>query len=384
MRGLFGDFSTMPLKDLVVYLGNKRATGTLLLERSSVRKQLAIKEGMVLSASSNEPREFLGQFLINMGYITEDQFNKAYQTQKETKVFLGRILVMIGLVSEQVVMTALSLKIRETLLDAFRWEDGTFNFDAAEEPKPPEGVDLQIDLLDIHREGEFRDTAWQAIRAAFPGGSCRLELSEKNLAEPPKPGSLDARLIELIKLGHTIDELLLALHATDFYLYQRLYALYRLEAVRVADSVEVEVAESGPADTVGEESGVEEILGHAEAFLDSGAFAEAEALAKRANELAPSSRAVELLRRAEAGLAKALRERLLDGGRVATLLVTPGKLRELQMTPPEKYLLSRVDGSREVASIVHVSPLRELDALKYFEQFVRKGLVKIEPSAKRP
>ncbi len=239
MRGLFGDFTTMPLKDLVVYLGNRQATGVLTLERSGVKKQVQIKGGVCIAASSNEPREYLGQFLINMGHITEEQFHKAYQTQQETKILLGKILVMIGLVSEQTILTALSMKIRETLLDAFLWQEGFFNFDATTEPTSPDGIDLKIDLLDIHREGEFRETAWQAIRAAFPSGKVRLKLNERNLPEPPKPGSLDARLVELIRQGHTIDEMVLGLHATDFFLYQRLYALYRLEAVTVDDSVDV-------------------------------------------------------------------------------------------------------------------------------------------------
>src|SRR5438309_6436027 len=139
VRGLFGDFGTMPLKDLVVYLGNKRATGTLILERGGVRKTVAIKKGLAINASSNSPREYLGQFLINMGHITEDQFNKAYQTQKETKIFLGKILVMIGLVSEDVVKNALSMKIRETLLEAFNWAEGTFNFDSTDAPEAPDG-----------------------------------------------------------------------------------------------------------------------------------------------------------------------------------------------------------------------------------------------------
>ena len=129
MRGLLGDFSTMPLKDLVVYLGNRRATGTLALERDAVRKRVHLVNGLVVKASSNQRREYLGQFLINLGHITEDQFNKAYETQQETRVFLGKILAMIGLVPEKVILNGLSLKFRETLLEAFQWETGSFSFE---------------------------------------------------------------------------------------------------------------------------------------------------------------------------------------------------------------------------------------------------------------
>src|SRR6266849_11113928 len=126
MRGLKGDFGTMPLKDLVVYLGNQRASGALSLEREGVRKRVEVLNGLVVKASSNQRREYLGQFLISLGHITEDQFTKAYETQQETKVFLGKILAMIGLVPEMVVLIGLSLKFRETLLEAFQWSAGSF------------------------------------------------------------------------------------------------------------------------------------------------------------------------------------------------------------------------------------------------------------------
>ena len=90
----------MPLKDLVVYLGNRRSTGVLNLEQGAIRKQIVMIGGDVINASSNEPREYLGQFLINLGQISEEQFHRAYETQRETRIFLGRILVMIGAVRE--------------------------------------------------------------------------------------------------------------------------------------------------------------------------------------------------------------------------------------------------------------------------------------------
>ncbi|MHB8876098.1 MAG: DUF4388 domain-containing protein [Myxococcaceae bacterium] len=380
MQGLLGDFQTMPLSDLVVYLGNKKVTGILNLERGGTRKQVWLRNGMILNASSNEPREYLGQFLINMGHITEEQFNRAYETQKETRIFLGKILVMIGVVKEETVMSALSLKFRETLLEAFNWAEGNFNFDASTAPETPQGLALEIDLLDVHREGEFRQTAWQAIRSAFPDGEARLELIEQNIPERPKAGSLDERLFALIKENRSIDEMVLALHATDFYLYQRLYALFRLDAVRVAGQVEVEIDDDEPVvgiPLVGDEASPADLLAHAEAFLATGNFGDAEAIARKANELLGTQGTADLLKRAETGLTTLLRRTLLEGGKVPQVLVAPAQLKGVALSAPERYLLSRIDGTRQVAAIVQVSPLRELDALKAFQRFVDAGLVKV-------
>jgi hypothetical protein len=375
MRGLFGDFSTMPLKDLVVYLGNKQATGTLNLEREGVRKTVLLKDGQIVGVSSNEPREYLGQFLINMGHITEEQLAKAFETQKQTKIFLGKILSMIGLVPEDVVTNALSLKMRETLLDAFNWPGGTFDFDASIEPEIPDGLHLQIALVDVHREGEFRETAWQAIRAVFPHGRLRLEVNRQNLPAQ-KPGTLDERLVMLIEQGNSIDEMVLALHATDFFLYQRLYALYRLEAVRVA--------EGGPGDgdeplvgseVVGDEASPEELMGHAEAFLQSGNARDAEALARKIHDATPSPAATELLRRAEAALLHELVGAYAQPGQCPRLAIDSAQMKELQLTAPERYLLSRLNGEREAAAVVKVSPIKPLEALKLLQKFYEAGWI---------
>ncbi len=373
MRGLTGDFATMPLTDLVVYLGNRRSTGIIILEREEVRKRVHLVNGLVVKASSNQRREYLGQFLINLGHITEDQFNKAYETQQETKVFMGKILAMIGLVPEKVVLNGLSLKFRETLLEAFQWSAGSFTFEPMQSVEVSDELELQIDLLDIHREGEFRETAWKAIHAVFPHGQVRLQLDESHLPEPPKPGTLDFKLVQLIKEGATIDEMILALHATDFYLYQRLYALYRLEAVA---ALPPEPPQESLEETAVETFTTADVLHRARKLLHEGNTSEAEEAARKAHSLSPSPETADLLRQAEAALLAKLRGELMSAT-VPSLLVPAGQLRDLPLTAPEKYLLARVNGTRQLSAIVNASPIQELEALKSFHRFVQKRLVKL-------
>lgn len=380
-RGLSGDFATMPLKDLVVYLGNKRVSGELILTRGRLKKTALIRDGHVLSASSNDPREYLGQFLINMGHLTEEQFEKAYQTQRETSIFLGKILVMTNQVSELIVRNALSLKVRETLLEPFNWPEaeGAFSFDPTRSAEPPDGLDLQLDLVDIHREGDFRDTAWNAIRSVFTTGKMKLQVNESRLAETPKPGSLDERLVALIKQGQTIDDMVLSLHATDFFMYQRLYALYRLEAVTPASVlpdddepiVGVEIADDvTPGD----------LSRNIEMLMAQGQHVEAESFARAAAERFPTPELSSLLKRSEAALLVQLRRELIDNKAIPSLKVSPGTLNGLKITAPERYLLSRIDGHKTVTAIVTVSPLQELQALRLFRRFIDAELVTIRVS----
>jgi len=376
VRGLFGDLSVMPLQDLVVYLSNRQASGLLRLERDPVKKQVLLKSGAVVNASSNEPREYLGQFLINLGKITEEQFTKAYQTQQETKIFLGQILVMIGAVDETTVRNTLALKTRETLLEVYEWKGGTFSYEPDAETKLPQGIELAIPLADIHKEGEFRQTVWEAIRTVFPRGTCTLKLDRTALAEPPKPGSLDEKLYAMIENGHTIDEMTLALHATDFFLYQRLYALHRLEAITVANpdgALELDMAPF----TVGTEADGKEVLEAAKGFLAQGNHRDALDAARKAAEMLKIDEASALVRDVEAGWLPSL-QKLLPKERVPTLNVAPSKLKGMNLSAPERYLLSRVDGRRTVGLMVSVSPLRELDALAHLSRFLELGLIRLD------
>jgi hypothetical protein len=375
MRGLVGDFSTLSLKDLIVYLGNKRASGKLKLERDAVNKKVHIQDGLVTNASSNQPREYLGQFLINLGHLTEDQFNRAYETQQETKVFLGKILSMIGLVSEEVVLSALNLKFRETVLEALTWKTGTFTFEASDREPLVDGLEVQIDLLDLHREGEFRETAWRTLRETFPSGQIRLELVEQNLPEQPAPESFEERLMGLIREGATIDDMVLTLHAPDFSLYQRLYALHCLGAVKVLPAHPPRVPP--PEQILRPDEEGPQLVRQARTWLEMGNFRDAEILARKANESTHSVETAALLRQAETALGGKLRRELINGNKVPSLLIPPSKLKSLELTAPEKYLLSRIDGSRNVAAIIRVSPLQELEALKYFQRFLESGLIKL-------
>jgi hypothetical protein len=380
VRGLSGDFGTMPLKDLVVFLGNRKASGTLSLHRQAVHKTITLHEGFVVNASSNQTREYLGQFLINMGLITEEQFNKAYETQQETRIFLGKILAMIGLVTEEQVGEALKLKFRETLLAALEWTEGEFGFTPQDEGAQLQGVEQQVDLLDVAREAEFRETAWQAIRAAFPAGDLKLTVHRENLPEIPKPGSLDDKIATMIDDGLTIDEMVLAMHAIDFVVYQRLYALYRLDAVRVRAADEAPAPKKLLVPTAVEPT-PEEIANTAELMLESGNHRDAADLARRAFELSNKPGHKALFERANQAYLSELKAELLANDCVPALNVAQADLKRMPLSAPQKYLLSRIDGARSLKAIVQVSPIPELEALKAFREFVESNLVRLEKKA---
>ena len=370
MRGLMGSFGVLPLADLVELLARRKATGTLSCERGSVRKSVHLRGGAAVGASSNDPREYLGQLLVNFGHLTEDQLTQAFRAQEETKIRLGRVLAEAGIVPRETLRDVLAIKIRETLLDVFLWEAGLFSFDDEPPPRADED-DPEVPLGDLTREAEFRATAWSAFRGEFPSGALALEVDEAKVPPAMGPQTIDGRLLSLARDGKTIDEIGLALHATDFHLYQRLYALARQGVLRA--SVLAVAAVTG-----GEAPATSDLLDRARGLLADGRAGDAERVAARAVELAPDSDAARaVLAEVERVLAAKLRGALLDRPRVPRLNLPPGEIARLPLSAPEKYLLSRCDGERDVRALAAFAPLGELDVLKAIQRFADAELVEL-------
>ncbi len=372
MRGLTGTFAVLPLAELVQLLARRRATGSLTCERGTVRKTIHLADGTAVGAASNDPREFLGQLLVNFGHITDEQLTHAFRTQEETKVRLGKVLSIVGLVPPETVREVLALKIRETLLDVFLWDSGVFWVDDAPPPAVDE-LDAAIPLADVVKEAEFRSTAWSAFRGEFPTGAAALEVDESRI--PPAVGkdTVDGRVVALARNGKTIDEIGLALHATEFHLYQRLYALARQGVLK---TVSPPSASAGGDGRSGEALGATDLVERARQLLAEERVDEAELAATKAAELAPGSDAVRsILAKAERVLHARLGAELLSQPRLPRTRVSAEELARLRIPAADMYLLSRCDGSRDVRQLAELAPLREIDVLKALRRLVDANLV---------
>jgi hypothetical protein len=369
VRGLMGSFAVLPLAEVVELLSRRRMTGTLTCERGTVRKTLHLRDGHAVAASSNDPREFMGQLLVNFGHLDDAQLSRAVQTQQETRVRLGKVLTLAGLAAPETIREVLAIKIRETLLDVYLWDSGVFTVDDAPPPLVDE-LDPAVPLADIAREAEFRATAWDAFRAQFPTGATALEVDPARVPPGLGPGTVDGRLLALAREGRTVDEIGLALNATDFHLYQRLYALARQGVLRAARQAEV----PPPAD----EAEVAELLERARGLLADGRPDQAELAASRAVERSPASAAARaLLVEVEAALAGRLQRELLEVPVRPLARVAARELARMRLPAQDRYLLSRCDGRRTVAELARAAPLRELDVLKAIRRFADSELVEL-------
>src|SRR6476620_7428797 len=160
---LKGSLDTMALPDLLQWLGAARKSGVLVLTKGSVSKRLFLDAGLVTGSNSNDPADYLGQFLLSYGKITEEQLRDALESQQGSSDYLGTHLVRMGALSHNELMRMLSLKTEETIYSLFGWERAQFDYqDGVQDPNP---FPVALRIEDILLKGTRRFDEMARIRA---------------------------------------------------------------------------------------------------------------------------------------------------------------------------------------------------------------------------
>ena len=208
---LRGDLRTMALPDVLQWIASGRKTGTLHVERRSVQKRIILRDGNIFSSWSNDPRESLGQFLIRLRLVTEEQLFRALLGQEEKGRLLGSILVADGVLGEDDLRRALKAKAEETVYDLFLWPSGQFEFREGEFPEIH--ISFESQVTPVILEGIRRVDEWQRIRAVFPN----LETTFK-VSGPPPAGAdpVQKQVLALAAAGKNLAEMSLELRRSEF------------------------------------------------------------------------------------------------------------------------------------------------------------------------
>lgn len=398
--GLQGSLDTMSALQLCRFLAGKSASGTLAIRRQEVNKVITLSNGRVINAASTDPREYFGQFLVNFGLISEDQLHKAFETQQETKVMLGKILVMTGIVSQEQIHRMLELKIRETLLDAFLWDRGHFDFQDGLVRDEQSVVPASVELAALCREGEQRRILWAEIRRLIPDNNCRFRCHDQAIPKNLEQRSANATILQLVRQGGSVADIILRFHSVDFPILKNLYEMVRqgwlsvdtgsapptgddipeLEIIEIEEAVEQEapVARSAApaAATAATLDTPDSVLAAAQQKITARDFDAAISVLKQGLDLHPyDPELCEALELAEKGLSESLRTSLLADKKVPYLLRDDVLRISANWTPAQRYLLSRIDGTRTLRSIIMVSPLKEVEALQTFNQLIKASIV---------
>lgn len=369
---LSGTLESMPLTDLLQWVDSGGKTGTLLVHGPKYTKTLVTRDGLVIASASTDPNDHLGHFLLRQGLITEEDLRKAMETQQKSRVVLGKILVMEGAVSEADLQAALVQKAEETIFGLFLWESGRFEFREQDVPDRIQ-VPLSLKIPEVLLRGRTWCDELRKIKAAFASSEAVVIRTSKPLPEPfAEPASLSRRILEMVDGKHSIADICLEVHASEFSVGRLLNALLGNGLIEVRKKRPDKKAARPPraAASLLDEARSLVRVGEAHAAIEL--LEEARKAEPHNAEIAPA------LSEARAAFIHQANRDGLEPDCVPALLVPLEALTSENLTPEEMFLLTRIDGTWDLRSIVSVCPFPEADALLHLKKLKDRGLVGIQ------
>jgi len=468
---LYGTLTSMPLTDLLQWLGNARVTGSLRLELNRVSKSIHLHEGMIVGCSSDDPAQRIGQYLLNRGQIDEDQLREALQLQELSGQHLGMLLVELGALSHEQLSEHLEAQAEETIHSLFDWDDAAFRFEDSDK-NPAMAFPVSLRVEDVLLRGLKRYDEMQQIREIFDNPGIVLEKTGRQPPEAVIENRTGRAIWDLVDGERTVAEILLQVHGSEYVVTKFLYELHRSSLVRIGtvkqvttgpptppepvavqapEAVAETVAGNRPAvpvakppagepaeservaledllsdfnpeidhpafaplgpetpvpaeaeGTTAAEPGSEEALPGAEAtgvvFVEDSAAYTLEQNLEKARRLMAESEfekalvildriygdypGEESLRRltaeAEAAFVEKAYRHFLPPSKILVLTKEMDGLETEDLSPSEFFMLSRIDGTWDIKSIIQIAPLRESDALRTLKRLRENGLIELK------
>ncbi|MBW2276293.1 MAG: DnaJ domain-containing protein [Deltaproteobacteria bacterium] len=131
-----GNFTKTPFAHILVYLFEKKLSGTLEIHSSADVVTVYVREGTPAKVRSSVKGKGLGHLLHDLKLITEDQLRAAQHQMTRQGGLMGEILVRMGAVDAAGLIRSLREQLLIKLVDVFGMTDGRYAF--------YEGVNLLI------------------------------------------------------------------------------------------------------------------------------------------------------------------------------------------------------------------------------------------------
>ncbi|MBN2297964.1 MAG: hypothetical protein JXM72_05195, partial [Deltaproteobacteria bacterium] len=209
------DDITFPLlmKDTI----DSQFTGIIFVSCDQWKKGLIFKDGLLCAIQSNNPEELLGNILVSIGTITEEENNQALELSRIERRKQGVILLERGVVQPREITQALKRQLESRFLDIFAWEFGTVQKVAKDQINKLPDI-TRNEFASLVRKGIMEHTQFSTVIDAL---SPYADTVPKKLVEnlPKDMGvaidNVDQyKVAELLLLGQDPPRALLSLYCT--------------------------------------------------------------------------------------------------------------------------------------------------------------------------
>ncbi len=361
----------MPFPDLLQWVAVSRKTGTLALEGNPYKKKLYFRDGLVVAASSENPKEFFGYYLVGWGYVAEDELQELLDMQESHGTLMGELLVIVGRLSREDLLQILQIKTEETIYELFLWEEGDFRFLENILPaKKFQPLHIPVDMLIL--EGVRRTDEWMRCREKI--SDARWIPKVVRAVDVNELGSTELSILREINGSNSIEEIALACRLALFHVLLFVYQGLSHGLFVLLPPADEEVTIPGFS-----EVSWRTLIRHAEKEIASGELMKGYQRIVNLRQKYSDRRTVsEQLAMLEKKISARLEDLKIDELAVPELAIATSQLTGEAFTPQEGFLLSRINGTYTLQEILKVVPGSALEIRLMLDQLIRREIVRLK------
>jgi hypothetical protein len=359
----------MPFADLLQWVSQSRKTGTLSVEGEPHNKKIYFRDGLIAAASSENPKEFLGYYLVGWGLLGDEELQELLDMQEHHGTLLGELLVIIGRMSREDLQHILQVKTEETIYELFLWHEGDFRFLENILPaKKFQPLNLPVEMIVL--EGVRRKDEWARCKEHIPDETWIPKVV--HAVDVEQLGEIELNILREINDENSIERIALSNRLAFFHVLMFVYQgmTHGLFEVRAPGDEITSIPGFAKGSWMTLIHQVEEMMGEGDllaAFQRLGEIRD-----KYATEPEVTEQADEI----QSKLEDAARELKLTDSAILSLAIPSAELTSLTCSPQEGFLLSRINGAYSLGEILKMIPGSELENKLLLNALMQRGVVR--------
>lgn len=122
------DLGSTPLPEILVTIHRYKAPGLLECVRGAETKEIFVDRGRIVFATSNQVRDSLGDKLLSLGKISQEQYDESVRRLVATRKRQGTILTEMRVLAPDDMIAAVREQIQVIIWSVFSWDSGNVTF----------------------------------------------------------------------------------------------------------------------------------------------------------------------------------------------------------------------------------------------------------------
>jgi tetratricopeptide (TPR) repeat protein len=171
------DLGSTPIAETLRALAGSRSSGDLQVQSGKAVKTLFFDHGRIVFAASNLKKDRLGEALVALGRITDDQYNQATALLGgERKRKFGEALIQAGIMDKTELGRSVARQVNRIALSVFPFAEGVATFDERRSAIPLEYM-VSISMHRLLHDGINTMTSEPLVQAGLGHLDRRVQLA---------------------------------------------------------------------------------------------------------------------------------------------------------------------------------------------------------------